>query len=89
MSKFKTLILVSSHRSDCTPPPTESCFNTNSYYFKNEHILDNDECASSPCDVNARCTNTPGSFTCKCNSGYSGDGFNCVGMQNSFTFTKK
>ena len=43
--------------------------------------LDIDECVvgSHNCDPNARCTNTPGSFTCACNQGYSGDGFTCEG----------
>ena len=30
-----------------------------------------------PCDANATCTNTNGSFTCECNDGYIGDGFTC------------
>ena len=44
-------------------------------------LLDNDECVEqSPCDGNAVCTNTPGSFTCACNEGYSGDGTTCTGQ---------
>ena len=40
---------------------------------------DEDECAAGTdnCDVNATCTNTPGSFLCVCNDGYSGDGVTC------------
>jgi len=37
--------------------------------------VDEDECLkASSCDVNGLCTNTQGSFMCKCNKGYSGDG---------------
>ena len=44
-------------------------------------ILDIDECAKNNggCDANANCTNTNGSFTCKCNNGYTGDGIKCEG----------
>jgi len=42
-----------------------------------------DECqgqgSGNNCHAQAKCTNTPGSFTCKCNSGYNGDGVNCDG----------
>ena len=40
-----------------------------------------DECVfnSDSCDVNAVCSNTPGSYTCSCKAGYSGDGKICVG----------
>ncbi|XP_066287644.1 fibropellin-1-like [Branchiostoma lanceolatum] len=30
------------------------------------------------CDVQASCTNVPGSFTCSCNAGYTGDGVSCT-----------
>ena len=46
------------------------------------YILDINECRSNPCDTNAMCTDVPGSFTCACNSGFSGDGFTC---QSKFT----
>ena len=31
------------------------------------------------CDDNAKCTNIPGSFTCTCNEGFSGEGITCTG----------
>ena len=43
------------------------------------NIADIDECLSDPCHSNATCNNTDGSFTCTCISGYSGDGFQCMG----------
>ena len=45
-------------------------------------FADIDECeeVTDNCDSNATCTNIPGSFTCVCNQGYSGNGVNCVGM---------
>ena len=30
-------------------------------------------------DENAHCVNTEGNFTCQCNSGFTGDGYNCSG----------
>lgn len=33
---------------------------------------------SNYCDVNAVCTNTDGSFDCTCNVGYTGDGTECI-----------
>ena len=42
---------------------------------------DIDECTdmSNDCDPNASCANSPGNFTCTCNSGYTGNGTSCTG----------
>ena len=43
---------------------------------------DDNECVlgTDNCDANATCTNTPGSFICTCNAGYSGDGVTCADL---------
>ena len=42
---------------------------------------DIDECGdeSNNCSTDANCTNIPGSYTCECNAGFTGDGINCTG----------
>ena len=58
-------------------------------YFFNKHfilhVVDIDECTegSHNCNAaNAACINNDGSFTCGCNTGYSGDGVNsCTGRK--------
>ena len=40
---------------------------------------DINECAGSPCDANAQCQNSGGTFQCTCNTGYSGSGTSCTG----------
>lgn len=43
--------------------------------------LDVDECAvENECDSNALCTNTEGSYVCRCVRGYEGDGKYCIGI---------
>ena len=38
-------------------------------------MLDIDEC-----DEHGICINSAGSYTCSCETGYNGDGFNCTGL---------
>ena len=49
---------------------------------------DQDECTldTDNCNVNAKCTNTEGSYDCHCNKGYQGDGISCNGKLLGFTF---
>ena len=52
---------------------------SNSVFILFTH-LDLDECASpNECDLNALCTNTEGSYVCRCRKGFAGDGRNCTG----------
>jgi len=43
---------------------------------------DFDECSlePSPCDENADCTNTDGSYICTCKQGFTGNGSICEGV---------
>ena len=49
----------------------------NRFFF----FSDIDECSvdSSPCDDNADCTNSDGSYSCTCKQGFSGNGVVCTG----------
>ena len=43
--------------------------------------IDIDECTINPCDANAACLNTNGSFDCACRPGFDGDGKVCKGKK--------
>jgi hypothetical protein len=49
-----------------------------------------DECieVAEACDPNATCTDTPGSYTCACNDGYVGDGFECRPERFAFSISQ-
>ncbi|KAL9961296.1 hypothetical protein ACROYT_G030208 [Oculina patagonica] len=53
--------------------PCDNCFNYTCF-------TDLDECSTHTytCDVNADCTNTVGSYSCSCKTGYTGDGQTCM-----------
>ena len=44
--------------------------------------IDIDECTTNPCDANAVCLNTNGSFDCTCRPGFDGDGKVCKGKKS-------
>ena len=51
------------------------------------HFPDINECVdpgdNPTCHEHANCTDTEGSYECTCNTGFSGDGFDCSGMNTS------
>ena len=52
---------------------------------------DIDECSadSRPCDDNANCSNSEGSYSCICKQGFTGNGTVCEGKGESlFNFSK-
>ena len=57
-------------------------------FYNNTNILiqtlDTDECTvgTYPCDPNASCKNTKGSFECNCKDGFTGDGKRCRGKKD-------
>ena len=58
-------------------------FSVEEYPFTTKFAyVDLDECASpetNECDPNAICTNTEGSYVCRCLKGYQGNGRICTG----------
>ena len=56
------------------------------FFFRTDSS-DNNECTLGihNCHANAACSNTDGSFTCACNTGYRGNGVTCTGRQRVFS----
>ena len=52
----------------------------------NDDNVDTDECEDpNACSDHAECTNTVGSYTCKCQNGFAGDGHDCVDVDECST----
>ena len=60
--------------------PYQSVKSIVSKRFCNLFITDINECLANPCSVHADCTNTIGSFSCACRTGFTGNGFFCSGF---------
>uniref|UniRef100_A0A182NFC0 Nidogen n=1 Tax=Anopheles dirus TaxID=7168 RepID=A0A182NFC0_9DIPT len=73
----------------CVPKPDDTydcnCKNGFTYvpYGNNDRVncVDIDECAGiNICDENALCYNEPGGYSCRCNPGFEGNGYQCDKM---------
>ena len=62
---------------------TISCHNDEWCFFVYSDI---NECSKRPCHANATCTNFPGSFVCRCNPFFTGNGYTCTGQFSSSDF---
>ena len=49
-------------------------------------LSDVNECVTNPCHDNATCTDNEGSYSCHCNNGFAGNGFNCTSKDNIIKF---
>jgi len=59
--------------------------------WKKKKKKDINECLTNNggCDVNANCTNTPGSHTCACKLGFNGNGIHCFQcLENEYPFNE-
>lgn len=59
-------------------------------YNKINNNIDVDECSlkTDDCHNNATCTDTDGSYSCNCTTGFTGDGFTCSSMNLQFLKNK-
>ena len=46
--------------------------------------IDINECDNVTCGENAECVNTEGNYSCWCDPGFTGDGYNCTGLLHMY-----
>ena len=44
-------------------------------------IADINDCHNVSCGENATCIDEVGNYSCECDSGFTGDGYNCTGKK--------
>ena len=86
VTKSDEILIVSSYANPDRPektyhPPAVLTVHSGAYTFLKRFFSDKNECLdkSAKCNVNAACTNTLGSYRCRCKNGYTGDGETCQG----------
>ena len=64
----------------CVSPRRSDCECEDGYHRdESEMCIDTNECEKeNECDENARCSNTGGSYTCECETGFYGTGYSCL-----------
>ena len=67
--------------------PTNGCKECPSGFEGGDCSNDINECDTSPCDANSKCVNTPGTFRCDCDEGYTQvNATTCKGMSLLFRY---
>ncbi|KAK2171661.1 hypothetical protein NP493_1037g00031 [Ridgeia piscesae] len=56
---------------DTTCNPTTGCVTCPRGFEGGDCSIDTDECLTHPCDAHSTCVNTPGTFRCDCDEGYT------------------
>ena len=71
----------------CVSPTTVDCECVEGFVSDAFSVcVDKDECGDEPCDTNAECINTEGTFSCFCNSGFIGNGISCSDEDECATY---
>ena len=67
--------------TQCSSKPVPATYTTHTTSLADVNECEDEE--TNSCDANSSCMDTVGSFDCVCNTGYTGNGFVCLGKQGS------